>query len=114
MELNDARELAELTSQIRRDLEYILPRIDPNNQDYPDFPTLADDTGRCVSNLRDIEDISDRVPDIDELEKSSNSIVSNLKVIQDDDNDLDELERQTNSIVSNLKEIENSPVDVNS
>ena len=79
-----------LTSQIRRDLEYILPRIDPNNQDYPDFPTLADDTGRCVSNLRDIEDISDRVPDIDELEKSSNSIVSNLK------------------------EIENSPVDVNS
>ena len=63
-------------------------------------------TATIAANLRVIrEDFNDH-EDLERLERQTAKIVANLRAIGEDQNDLDELERRSDTIVRNLRSIQ--------
>jgi predicted ribosome quality control (RQC) complex YloA/Tae2 family protein len=95
MTLEQARELAELTSHIVANLQAI-------DADENDIEALLEQTNRIASNLNDI---SEDQSNLDELFEQTDRITGNLNGIELDEANLDELLEKTAEVCANLENI---------
>jgi hypothetical protein len=110
--LEELREMAQLTAQIRKNLKII-------NRAQTDVRAmhinLEERTQQAITLLAKLEAVEEKLLDInlDHLETQTDTIDENLTTIQDGgDWQLDELEEQTSRIAANLNAIEESDLDL--
>lgn len=92
--MEEAKQLAELTDRIVANLETI-------QEDNSDLGELDGQAAAIVENLKAIGE-DENFDQLEELERQTSVIATNLQNISEQGNDLEELERQTGVIATNL------------